>query len=75
MGTAHQLSVVTRAAKIYFSEQEMAEILDSTIGTLRKNRCIGKNHPPFIKNGRKTLYPVNLFDQWNAAKRVISEVK
>jgi predicted DNA-binding transcriptional regulator AlpA len=46
------------------SEEEVAEIIRYSPGTLRKNRCNGKNHPPFVKVGRKVFYPRKEVMNW-----------
>jgi len=38
------------------NEREAEEILGMAPGFLRKNRCVGKAHPPFIKVGKSIRY-------------------
>lgn len=46
------------------SEAEVASILGYKATTLRKNRCLGINHPPFIKIGGLVFYPRKEVMQW-----------
>lgn len=46
------------------SESEVAEIIRYKPSTLKKNRCEGRNHPPFVKVGRKVFYPKKEVLNW-----------
>lgn len=48
----------------YLSEKEMASMIKVTDRSLKNRRCIGKNHPPFIKVGATILYPESLAHKW-----------
>jgi len=48
----------------FYSEDEMARFLGVTVETLRKRRCAGKNHPPFVSIGNGVVFPKDEFDRW-----------
>lgn len=48
----------------YYSEEEVTEFLGIAISTIRFQRSVGRNHPPYVKIGKKTLYPKKDFDAW-----------
>jgi len=50
--------------KDLLTEIEVAEIIHYSPKTLTKNRCHGKNHPPFIKIGKKVFYPKKELMVW-----------
>jgi|GEM_PF-6581746 len=54
----------------YFSEEEMAAILRIKKATLKQNRCLKKNHPPFVKVGNSILYPKSEFSSWKDSRIV-----
>lgn len=58
------MSIALALKEELLSEAEAAEIIQYSPMTLRKNRCIGKNHPPFVKIGRKVLYPRKEIVAW-----------
>jgi len=58
----------------YYSESEMAAILGFKAATLKKNRSLGKGHPPFIKIGRRAVYPKKEAQNWLKAKEVKKEI-
>lgn len=59
----------------YLTDEDVAEILRLEVSTVKKNRRIGKNHPPFIKIGARILYPRDQFEKWLKQKTVIQEIK
>jgi phage pi2 protein 07 len=56
----------------YYSEKEMADLLDLEKDSLAKNRSIGRNHPPYIKIGAMVCYPKDEFERWMRS-RVVRE--
>lgn len=48
----------------FYTEAEMADILNIHANTLKRNRCIGTNHPPFKKIGRMVIYPKQEYLKW-----------
>lgn len=56
------------------SENEVAEIIRYSPNTLKKNRCEGKNHPPFVKVGRKVLYPKTEVLNWLKARTLYEAI-
>lgn len=52
----------------YFTEEEMAGILRVKASTLKQNRCLKKNHPPFVKVGNSILYPKIDFKKWQESR-------
>lgn len=54
----------------------MAGMLLLTEGTLRKNRSLGKDHPPFIRlSDRRVLYPKKEFERWLESRPLIREIR
>jgi predicted DNA-binding transcriptional regulator AlpA len=48
----------------YLSENEVAEILRLKVSTLKKNRSLGVDHPPFLRIGKRVYYPLKEFKEW-----------
>lgn len=48
----------------FYTEQEMAELLGYKLSTMKKNRCMGTNHPPFMKLGGRIVYPKEDYRKW-----------
>ncbi len=59
----------------YYCDEDVAGFLHWKKSTLVKNRCLGKNHPPFIRVGRTVLYPVKAFKEWMESMRIHKEIK
>lgn len=58
----------------YYDEAEMAAILRIKVSTLRKNCSIGEGHPPFIRLGKRKLFPVDEFEKWIGKRAVVRPV-
>lgn len=58
----------------YFTEIEMSSLLGVIKSTLQKRRCMGSDHPPFIKVGKQILYPKHLAKAWLKNQPVHSEI-
>lgn len=53
----------------YFTEEEMARLLNLTVATLRPYHSKGKNNvPPRTKIGQTILYNKDSFDLWLKSK-------
>lgn len=48
----------------FYTEQEFAARRGFTVSTCQKRRCLGKDHPPFYKEGREIRYPKKTTDEW-----------
>lgn len=59
----------------YYDETQMAELLGLSRATLAKNRSLGKNHPPFIKLGKRPIYPKRDFELWLKSHTVHIELR
>jgi len=61
----------------YYSPQQLAELLQTTVQTLASWRSTGRYNLPFIKIGRKVLYRSEDMDAWLDArlKKSSGEVK
>lgn len=61
----------------YYSPQQLAELLQTTVQTLASWRSSGRYNLPFIKVGRKVLYRSEDVDAWLDArlKKSSGEVK
>lgn len=59
----------------FYTEDEMCKLLNYKQTTLRKNRCIRKNHPPFMKLGNQIIYPKREYLRWVHSKAVERELK
>jgi hypothetical protein len=49
----------------YYTEEEVALMMDIEVGTLRNRHSQGKNHPPKTPEG---LYPKKEFHAWNTER-------
>lgn len=58
-----------------FTEVEIASLLGLQLKTLKKNRCLGKGHPPYKKLGRRIVYPKLEFKKWYDAIPLTREVQ
>jgi predicted site-specific integrase-resolvase len=58
----------------YLTEEEMAEILELSVRTMRTYRTAGKDHPPFVKVGRAVKYPAKEFYIWLEKKKLVRSV-
>lgn len=54
--------------KKFLSQKEVSELTGFTVGFFNQRRCDGKDLPPYIKIGRKILYPEDLFYAWLESK-------
>lgn len=57
--SAHNMSPLD-----FLTDSDIAEYLRLKVSTVKKNRSIGINHPPFIKIGGRILYPKKEFEHW-----------
>lgn len=48
----------------YFTEAEVCEVLGIKLVTMKSRRSRGDGFPPFVKIGRKILYPKEEFSKW-----------
>lgn len=48
----------------FLSDDQVAEIMGIDKRTLANNRCLGKNHPPYIKIGGRVRYPEEAVIAW-----------
>lgn len=48
----------------YYTDEEVAGFMGISKTSLNQRRCAGRNHPPYIKIGRKILYPKKEFANW-----------
>lgn len=48
----------------YYSPQQLAELLQTTVQTLATWRSTGRYNLPFIKVGRKVLYRIEDVEAW-----------
>lgn len=48
----------------YYSEEEMAQILDKTVGTMKADHSRNGAVPPRTKLGKKILYNKKSFEEW-----------
>jgi excisionase family DNA binding protein len=58
---------VTNPSKEYLMPKEAAALLNCSLRTLERWRNTGYG-PPFIKTGRKILYPLASLEEWRKAK-------
>jgi predicted DNA-binding transcriptional regulator AlpA len=56
------------------TDAQVAEIIGYKRSTLIKNRCLGRNHPPFIKIGRYVLYPKKEVLNWLKSRPLNCEI-
>lgn len=59
----------------FYSEHEMAQILNIKLRTLRLRIGTGTEHPPYIEIGRERLFPKDLFREWARKRPLVYEVK
>jgi hypothetical protein len=48
----------------YFTEDDVCVAMGWELPTLRSDRSRNVDHPPFIKRGRRILYPKDKFINW-----------
>lgn len=48
----------------YYSEEDVAKMFGMKIRSFRTHRSVEANHPPYVKLGRKTVYPGDQLFQW-----------
>lgn len=58
----------------YFTEDEVAQALGITRERLQVRRSLGENHPPYVKIGRKILYPKTDFVRWFKSQKLHAEL-
>jgi hypothetical protein len=54
----------------YYTEEDVLSFLDIEANTLAHRRSTGKNHPPYVKIGKKFYYPKKEFAQWVKSHQV-----
>jgi hypothetical protein len=59
----------------FFTEKEMADLLELSVNTLRKKLCIGEELPPAKKQGRKTVFPKAAYFEWFNKKPSITKAR
>lgn len=55
---------VSNEAGVFLTEKQVAEVLGVTVGTLRNQRYTKAEHPPFVKVGKRVLYPSDQLYKW-----------
>lgn len=58
----------------YFTEEQVSAFLNMSVKGLRDCIYNGRNHPPFRKFGRKTLFPKKEFWAWTNRQPLHQEI-
>jgi predicted DNA-binding transcriptional regulator AlpA len=67
MDTATATAPTTRRL---MTEAEVEELIGFAKGTLAKNRCLRRAHPPYLKLGSAIRYRPAAVEKWLAAREV-----
>lgn len=54
----------------YYTESEVLEFLGIAKATLKHRRSMGRNHPPFVRLGKKVVFPKKEFHAWLKSRPV-----
>ena len=64
------MSALKSIQEQYLSEEDVAALLEISVGTLRNRIYQGRNHPPFDKVGSTRCFPIEEFRAWLKSRRV-----